>query len=314
VTNRIDARRIQPYGAAAAGPPSAEDAPPAERALRAAAADRLDAFVAGRPIAPPTGTSAVECPNDDFDRCVDRTVPSPRLWIEQGSDTDAIDKADVRQSQIGDCYVMAVLAGLTNTPEGRALLRSAITEQTTPGGQVLSYGVTLHEPHRHWFADTTFTAREVDVPPIYARGHAEPRPGGGGNEVWVLVMERAYAQVAGGYNAMGHGGRIADAMEIITGRPARTYGLGPIFGRYGPEDLRRDLLTGHLVAVASRTDVEQSRPDLVPNHAYLVTGLESYGGKPALRLWNPWGIVQPAPVPFDKLRSLFFQLDVGSAK
>jgi hypothetical protein len=127
-------------------------------------------------------------------------------------------------------------------------------------------------------------------------------------------MERAYALVAGGYNAMGHGGSIADAMEIITGHPARIYGLGWIFGRYGAEDLQRDLLSGHVVAVASRTDVEQTRPDLVPNHAYLVTGLQWYGGKPALRLWNPWGSLQPAPIPFDKLGSLFIQLDVGSAK
>jgi calpain family cysteine protease len=314
VTNRIDAGRIRPCGAGAQPAPTAEARPPSERALRSAASDRLDAFVAGRPVAAATGTGDFECPNDDFDRCVDRTVPNPRLWIEQGSDSDAIDKADVRQSQLGDCYVLAVLAGLTNTAEGRALLRSAITEKTTPGGQVLTYGVTLHEPHRHWFASTTFTARQVDVPPIFARGHAQARPGSGGTEVWVPVMERAYAQLAGGYNAMGHGGRIADAMEIITGQPARSYGLGPIFGRYRPQDLQRDLLSGHVVAVASRTDVEQSRPDLVPNHAYLVTGLESYRSKPALRLWNPWGSVQPAPVPFDELRSLFTQLDVGSPK
>lgn len=314
MTNRIDAQRIAPYGGAAAAPPAAESTSPSERARRAAATDRLDAFAAGRPIAGPTGDVDLECPHDDYDLCVDRTVPNPRLWIEQGSDADAIDMADVRQSQLGDCYVLAVLAGLANTAEGRALLRSAIVERTTPAGQVVSYGVTLHEPHRHWFGGTTFTAREIDIPPIYARGHAEPRPGSGGNEVWVLVMERAYAEVAGGYDAMGHGGEIADAMEIVTGHPARTYGLGPIFGRYAPEDLRRDLTAGHLMAVSSKANVEQTRPDLVPNHAYLVTGLASYGGKPALRLWNPWGRLQPAPVPFDKLGSLFVELAVGSPK
>lgn len=257
---------------------------------------------------------SVGCPNDDFDRCVDQTVLNPSLWIEQGTDANAIDRADVQQQQIGDCHVMAVLAGLANTNGGRALLRGAITENMDSSGQVLSYRVTLHHPQRHWFSATTFTDRQVVVPPVYVRGHAETRPGDGHNEVWVAVMERAYAQYSGGYNAMGHGGRVPDAMEIITGRPARSYGLGPLFGRYGAADLQRDLQSGNIVVVASRRDVEQSRPDLVPNHAYLVTGLEMQGGLPAVRLWNPWGIIQPAPVPFDKLRSLFLQLDVGAAQ
>lgn len=255
-----------------------------------------------------------DCPNDDYDRCIDRTVPNPELWVDQSSDAGPIDRSDIRQRQIGDCYVMAVLGGLTSTTEGRALLQNAIRENRDGSGQVSSYTVTLHRPERHWFASTTFAMVALDVRPVYARGHAEARPGDGRNEVWVPVMERAYALYAGGYNAMGHGGSIGDAIEIITGHPARTYGLWRIFSRYSVDDLQRDLLSGHLVVVASRDDVEQSRPDLVPNHAYLVTGLEVQGGKPAIRLWNPWGNVQPAPVPFDKLRSLFFQLNVGSAR
>lgn len=349
MTNRIDGRRTSPYADQLQETAAGEVPAVSDRALRAAARRRLDAFAAAptttpqtshgpklapagsgrvhegpasqsaigranRPDAAPNQSADTECPNDDYDRCVDRTVPHPALWVEQGSDPHAIDRADVRQRQIGDCYVMAVLAGLTSTSEGRSLLQSAILPNTDSAGHVLSYTVTLHHPQRHWFSGTTFTVRQVDVPPVYARGHAEARPGDGYNEVWVLVMERAYAQYAGGYNAMGHGGSIRDAMEIITGHPARGYGLGRIFGRYDADDMQRDLLAGHVVVVASRDDVEQSRPDLVPNHAYLVTALERHGSKVAVRLWNPWGMIQPAPVSFDRIRSLFFQVDVGSAK
>jgi len=313
VSNRIDGRRIQPH-CEGSGSPATETVGASARDLRALARDRLDAFAAGRTTGPPTGTDDIQCPDDDFDRCIDRTVPSPRLWIHQGADADAIDRADVQQHEIGDCYVMAVLAALTNSPEGRNFLRGAITENTDAAGRVLSYTVTLHQPQRRWFFPTTFTPLRVDVAPVYARGHAGARPGDGSNEVWVPVMERAYAQYAGGYNAMGHGGSIADAMEVVTGQPARRVALRPLFGRYGPDDLQRDLLAGRLVAIASRDDVEQTRPDLVPNHAYVVTGIEQQAGKPALRLWNPWGIVQPAPVPFDKMNSLFVQVDVGSVK
>lgn len=365
MTNRIDGRRIQSCAHLADEIPCGAAEGSSERALRALARGRLDAFAtvstdtsrastdARKPTAASSGATAsdsasagasqspvdcgspgpcdgerpdagrldagheddeTDCPNDDYDRCIDRAVPNAQLWIDQGSDANAIDRADVRQRQIGDCYVMAVLGGLTNTNEGRTLLQNAITENKDRSGRVVSYSVTLHRPHRHWFVATTFGELRVDVPPLYARGHADARPGDGRNEVWVLVMERAYAQYAGGYNAMGHGGSIRDAMEIITGHPARSYGLGPLFTGYSAADLQRDLLSGHLVVLASRDDVEQTRPDLVPNHAYLVTGLEPHAGKPAIHLWNPWGNVQPAPVQFDKLRSLFFQVNVGTAK
>ncbi len=311
---------------ASTGPPV--DAEAAARAERSVADARYQAFAS-------RGTGPDPCihydaPDHDFDRCIRETIPKPVLFAKQSTDADPIDPLDVRQAGLGDCDLHASLGALAGTPQGRALIRSAIVEKKDDKGKVVSWTVTLHEPEHHVFGSTTFRDVPITVDGPYVTGHANLRPDGSQNEVWPLVIEKAYAQYRGGYNKITQGGHPADVMTLLTGREAKYVSLdwpNRWFGGYAANQLQADLANGKMVVLSTRVDIGgRPSPDptpaarqasldahrLVGDHAYFVTGTEQLNGKLFLKLGNPWGHAQPDLVPFDELPRWFSEVSVGS--
>ena len=298
---------------------------PPERTERLEANARYQAFAS-------SGDAHDRCydfeePNHNYDPCVRATVESPVLFLREASDTAEVSSLDVQQKFVGDCYMMAALAAVSDTPDGRSLIRSAITENRNDKGEVVSYTVTLHKPESHWLRAKTFSDVRVTVDGTFVIGHAAPRSDSGLNEVWPLVMEKAYAQYNGGYNAIGHGGKACDAMEILTGREAtRTSLRSPArwFKSFPPERLQDDLAAGKLVVLETRREISQSANlraathvdshGLEGDHAYEVTGTEVCDGHVFVKLHNPWGRDEPGLVPFDELSTWFDSVHVGSVR
>jgi hypothetical protein len=283
-----------------------------DRADRAAAAERYDAFVSGGGEASPP-CPAFDDPAHDFDRCGITTVDHPRLFVQEVNDADEINVHDVRQAGVGDCYFMATLSALAGSPQGRAIIRNAIAENRNDRGDVVSYTVTLHRPETHWWGlgKTTFSEVRVTVDAQFAEGHANARSDGNANEIWPLVLEKAYARFRGGYNAIGHGGVASDAMKVLTGRDASETVLGHFY-RYGPGDLQNDLAAGNLVVLGTPRDVHGY--NLLGNHAYVVTGTIERDGRLYVTLHNPWDSSEPTPVPVDEIGQRFRTVDVGSVR
>jgi hypothetical protein len=298
-------------------------APPRdEREERKVAAARLDALVSdpGHPLGDPKhyhGLRPDSCgdfkhPMHDFNPCEGAPVADRVLYGKQAGDVDAIDQKDVMQSHLGDCSLHATLMGLARTSEGREVIRKAITENKNDKGETVSYGVRLYDPDGQ--------PRVFTVDGNFGEGHAAAREIGEEHEVWPLVIEKAYAQRAGGYDAIGHGGNAKDAMEALTGEPASTIHLGEWsvqdgYGWYPESQLKHDLDT-HCVIVLGTKEKEtlQGQYGLEGNHAYLVEGYEEKEGKLLLRLRNPWGeAYEPKLVPFEKLNELCYTVDVGAA-
>ena len=294
----------------------ANDPGTTERAERTAALERYESFVssgipdpaAPDPCAAPAGPSGAEA------------VPNAALFLREGSDATAIDMHDVRQGRLGDCYVLATLAGLARSAEGRALIQSAITENRSDSGAVVSYTVTLHEPHSHalglGLGQTTFSDVKLTVSAAYVTGHARPRTDGALSEVWPLVMEGAYAAYAGARALCA--GIASRPMQVITGREAEHIELRWYRG-YSADRLASDLATGKIVTFGTKND--QSKLDgsaaahhLVFGHEYLVTGTQTIDGKLCVTLHNPWDEGEPDPVPFDELKRWFASVDVGSVR
>jgi hypothetical protein len=294
-----------------------------ERADRAAAFERYEALVSSG--CGDTSTTA---------GCIADQVPHPVLFTREGTDADAVDLHDVRQDGLGDCFLMAPLAGLARTPEGRALIKSAVAENKNDKGDVVSYSVTLHRPDRH-SSPTAFRDVTVTVTGPFVCGHATPRTDGNLSEVWPLVIEKAYAQCFG-FDA--RGGSVADAMEVLTGREATRVrldfsthlGLGFLtrwLPGYPPDRLSNDLAAkkivvletnesiggydGPLATQAQRTAHIEAHK-LFGQHAYVVTGTEEVNGRLCLILHNPWNERQPDPVPYDELGEWFASVNIAS--
>ncbi|HLK39331.1 MAG TPA: C2 family cysteine protease [Polyangiaceae bacterium] len=255
-------------------------------------------------------------PGHSFDRCVHDDIVSPVLFAKQGGDVDAIDPKDVRQGRLGDCALLACVAGLSATPAGRALLRNAVVANTDERGQVTSFTVTLHERRTQWLGPPTFRAVRVTVAAPYVVGHANPRLGDRGErEIWPVVVEKAYAQLRGGYDTIDRGELPADALSVLTGRDASFVRLGLIgrlLPRYGTPDLGADLAAGKVVVLSTPPGLDKNAFHLEPKHAYYAIGITDVGGKPCVRLGNPWGSESPTPVPCDQLATWFSGVSVGS--
>jgi hypothetical protein len=292
-------------------------APDAEARARALATAQYDAFAAGKPIAPHACDDFTDGKQHDFDRCILDRVPNAVLTPKEEGDLPSIDAKDVQQFKIGDCFVLAPVAALASTPEGRALIEKAIVANKNEKGEVTSYTVTLHEPETHWwwpFGATSFKERKVTVDAVFAVGHALPRVAGHDPVIWPLVLEKAFAEYLGGYNELHQGGVAALAMQLLTGKPADTKGLFP-FWSYSPRELGKDMSEGKIVVLNTKRKLDSNSPyHLFEHHAYQVTGTQTVDGKLCVTLHNPWNKDEPKPVPFDELHTWFDNVAVGSVR
>jgi hypothetical protein len=206
---------------------------------------------------------------------------------------------------------MAPLAGLAATPQGRALIRNAITENKNAQGAVVSYTVRLHEVHSYFFFKT-FTERTFQFPPDLVQNGARPRQDGGPQEIWPAIVEKAYALLVG-EKKLGNKGLPVDAMEVLTGREAHRFDIGR---EYREPELVRDVGAGKLVVLGTPAELGSSGHTLMPAHAYLVTAVEDRGGTPCIVLHDPrttaapGGVRDPDAIPLADLGRWFRQVHV----
>ena len=281
----------------------------------------------------------------DFDAHIQSKIISPELFGQYStSDADAISPRDVVQGSLRDCHLLSALAALANTPQGRALIRSAVVENRNAGGQVVSYSVTLHArrpstlgsvlgPVRYLNrnlgeqvddAYRTLSKVVVTVDNTYACGHTgAPESPSGAHEVWPLVFEKAIAQVGGGYRSLSQGGFAHRAMEMLTGVPASAHELCAgtslrrfLPGNYVAGDVSAAVAAGKLVVLNAKPSfksADQPLPDgIVAEHAYAVSSIVTVEGKPSAVLINPWGFANPDPIPLETLSRYFGTVSVGS--
>ena len=273
----------------------------------------------------------------NYDKC--GTDPNPggpagpplpsRLYVRQQGNADPIDRADVSQYGLGDCYLFAALAGLASTKEGRDVIRGAITENKDAVGKVVSYTVKLHEVGKPLFGPKTFKERtfEIAADEPYIAGHAiargdgtDPKRPSTVYEVWPLVIEKAYAKLNDSYDAMAKGGYPHDAMEALTGKPATSVALDS--RKYSFEQLWSDVAAGKVVVLSSKAALPKEwTPDnpygLHESHAYVVTDVQAASdGKAMVVLHNPWNdpADEPLPIPSGALKRYFDAVDVGDPR
>jgi hypothetical protein len=233
------------------------------------------------------------------------------LYLRQTGNANDVALPDIQQRKIGDCALMATLAAMTTTPEGRTILRNAVVENKNDKGVVTSYTVTLHQPESHWFRPTSFEEVKVTVDCAMPCGHALPATEGKDNELWPLVIEKAYAQFVGGYNTLNRGEHADASMQILTGKPAASMALRD----YSAAQLKRDLADGKLLVFETKGGLSaETSPHLRGLHAYSVTGTDVRDGRLYVTLNNPWGSSQPDSIPYDQFAKWFSNVDAGSAR
>ncbi len=152
-------------------------------------------------------------------------------------DGDEVCMNDVVQGQLGDCYLMSALAAVAfKKPQ---LIKDAISY--TPGDDYATVRLfikkgysTKREPvnvkvNFHFPEETTkdkpsggmVNVSSGPTSPTYS--HDLIYAGKGDNEMWVMLLEKAYAEVMGGYDNIVSGTSV-EALAVLTGKEVdKTY-------------------------------------------------------------------------------------------
>lgn len=153
----------------------------------------------------------------NFDSLVHWRRPSEFMEIDYSLDLrepqifyDSIDPSDIRQGSLGDCWFMGGLATLAERPS--LVERLFVTKEINQHG---IYRVKLCK-NGEWVTitiDDYFPCFPIGEP-LFSRGQ--------GNELWVLILEKAYAKLHGNYFNL-RGGYANEALIDLTGCPSKSY-------------------------------------------------------------------------------------------
>lgn len=224
-----------------------------------------------------------------------------------------IDAADIAQGALGDCWLMSAFACLA---EKHGAIENVFgNREFNPRGK---YTIYLWDAvDQRWEGvdvDDTIPFDKNSGRPAFAKPKSD--------ELWVLLLEKAFAKFCGSYHEI-EGGVIAWALEAMTGDQVASYYFEDgkwirLEMKHAPtasnvrqvkhlltDDKRNndemfDLLKkfddkGCVIGCGSKgkdntlTEGRQESGGIVPGHAYTVLQVyESYGFK-LIQLRNPWG-------------------------
>lgn len=226
----------------------------------------------------------------------------------------AIESRDVCQGALGDCWLLSAIACMTEFPGAIPMLFRS--HKANPRGK---YFVDLYDVQRRRWTKVTVDDR---VPhrsgePLFSKPH--------GDEAWVLLLEKAFAKLCGGYARI-EGGLVVWAFQAMTGDAVATYvadagggawerlemrpkeddadkrkvGLFSVSGdRINGAAMhalvRKFKTAGCVLGAGSRgrdDTLSEGRGEgggIVPGHAYSILDAKKVDGFLLVKLRNPWG-------------------------
>jgi len=225
-----------------------------------------------------------------------------RLKLFEGG----VETKDIAQGGLGDCWLMSALSCMS---EHEGLLRTCfLTQEWNDRGK---YQVRIYDGRAgKWTVQTIddmLAVKKKDNSLIFAQPN--------GRELWVVLLEKAFAKFCGDYASL-DGGHEIWAFEALTGDPVfcllrkpdgwtrmdlahmegkkRTIGLRKTKEVYNDADcfgLLRSYLRNKALLTASISSEGEVKKDsgLVAGHAYSVLDARRFSDKQLVRLRNPWG-------------------------
>lgn len=213
---------------------------------------------------------------------------------------DTIHSHDILQGSLGDCYFLAAISSIAEYPH--RLERLFLSNQYGPDG-VYVLALCVNGLWQDVILDDAFPCQKYSKAPIFNTSIS--------GELWVMLLEKAWAKIHGGYLNVA-AGLTREALRDLTGAPART-----LFTNQKREELWIQLMEAdkkRYIMCAGSDDLSNGSDELVEkigiagSHAYSLLGvfeLENKGGQYKLlskdednrgknierlvKLRNPWG-------------------------
>ncbi|XP_062379537.1 calpain-3-like [Sardina pilchardus] len=196
-----------------------------------------------------------------------------------------VSRFDFRQGRLGNCWFLAAIGALT--------FQDDIKKQIIPEEQSFQkdYAGMFH--FRFWrFGKWVDVVIDDKLPTIDGRLIFV---NSGTNELWAVLMEKAYAKVCGSYADM-NAGTVAEALKDFTGGIHLTFKLdeaSPDLWDIMFRAARSKSLMGCGTPQGATSDNTVLPNGIVQGHAYAITGITQVmsNNRPVrlVRLFNPWG-------------------------
>lgn len=213
-----------------------------------------------------------------------------QAFVQGAGDANAVDPNDIRQGQLGDCYLCAAMMAVARARPD--LVRSMITKLDDG-----SYNVALHIKDGKWDKNSTQVVNVSADFPVTGRGEAAyVKPGDSdkdGPELWGMLIEKAYAQARGSYSGI-KSGNSGTAAAMMVGGSSKEYKV-PDTSAADIAKIIDDALKKRLPVTANTMGTEKSGLDadtwqasgVVGHHSYAVKSVDVSAG--TISLQNPWG-------------------------
>ena len=188
---------------------------------------------------------------------------------------------DVRQGYLGNCYLMSSLAAMTNIPQ---LICQLFRSFELNKNGCYEIGLNIEGQWQIVLLDDYFPCSKKTRVPIFAKPN--------GPELWVMLLEKAWAKINGGYLNI-TGGYASEVLSVFTSFPIETFDLFIKDIDIIWKELKKAFEDGQIITCCSKFDNEIEKYGLISGHTFTVTNLvEGYVNKKYIRLIklrNPWG-------------------------
>lgn len=205
---------------------------------------------------------------------------------------DGIEPSDICQGALGDCWLLAAFAALTEKP---FLIQNAfVTRSFNPRGK---YIIRLFDT-----GEKKFKNIEVDdYVPCDSRSGLPKYQKLNSNEMWPLLLEKAFAKFRGGYDKI-EGGNPLDALQTLTGYVGEYNFVSKdkeitdkLFEKLQVCDNNLCLMAAGTVGRDNTLELgrDSVQGSIVGGHAYTIisvyTPMLTTGKVRLLKIRNPWG-------------------------
>lgn len=223
---------------------------------------------------------------DDSELCFKRPT---EIWgnnYQLFSNDISID--DVKQGGIGDCYLIASLAALARRPE---LIRNIFKTSNTNSQGLYEIYIYYQGKKHILFVDDHLIYSNYGRQYVNDFLFANPN----GSELWVLLLEKAFAKFEGGFSNI-VGGVCSQVFTFLTGAATTTTsGSNKIANCW--DEIKTCIAKNNIIACGSNqgsgTHNDKSMYGIHYSHAYSLNDAREYDdGRERIRLVkvrNPWG-------------------------
>jgi hypothetical protein len=251
----------------------------------------LTAFL-GTPATNPTGPTPPPPPPVANDPKVLTKHDGTLTWnkIDGGQlFKDGVSFDDVVQGSIGDCYFVGSLAAIAKANP------KAIEDCIKDNGDG-TYTARFFKVDYSGKAKPEYVRIDGDVPSAGPNMSGKYGKARDQQELWVSLVEKAYASWKGGYEAIGNGGCSTDVLEAITGKGS-SYQVTKGADENRMFQTIKKSVDSKIPITAGTYGKDQEAmyagKNLYAWHNYSIVGAGEENGQKFVELRNPWGRTEP---------------------